>query len=68
MEHIPLPDQRKKWMTARSRLQRSDLDYATREDRLRGRQGREAARRRPPDLAGDAYTLADINFYAHCGM
>jgi len=29
MEHIPLPDQRKKWRTARSGFSETDLAHAT---------------------------------------
>ena len=67
MAHIPLPDQRKKWRTARSGFSEADLAHATRQNRLRGGQGREAARE-TAWIAGDDYTLADINFYSHCGM
>jgi glutathione S-transferase len=67
MERIPLPDQRKKWMTARSGFSEEQLANATEKvayavDKVEARLG-EA-----PWLAGDMYTLADINFYSHCGM
>jgi glutathione S-transferase len=65
--HIPLPDQRKKWATARSGFSEADLanasekiDYAL--AKVERQLGETAW------LAGDAYTLADINFYSHCGM
>jgi glutathione S-transferase len=67
MSHVPLPDQRKKWTTARSGFEQKDLDNAT--DKIEyalnkvERQLGETAY-----LAGDQYTLADINFYSHCGM
>jgi glutathione S-transferase len=67
MSHVPLPDQRKKWMTARSGFEQNDLDNAT--DKIEyalnkvERQLGETAY-----LAGETYGLADINFYAHCGM
>ena len=67
LSHIPLPDQRKKWATARSGFSEADLqnasekiDYAL--AKVEKQLGETAW------LAGDAYTLADINFYSHCGM
>jgi glutathione S-transferase len=67
LERIPLPDQRKKWLDARSGFSESDLanasakiEYAV--DKV------EAQLALTPWLAGDDYTLADINFYCHCGM
>ena len=67
MSHVPLPDQRKKWMTARSGFAQQDLDHALEKieyalDKVESQLGETAY------LAGDAYTLADINFYAHCGV
>ncbi|WP_371432837.1 glutathione S-transferase family protein [Novosphingobium sp.] len=67
LENIPLPDQRKKWATARSGFSEADLANATAKieyavDKVEKQLGETAW------LAGDAYTLADINFYAHCGM
>ncbi len=66
MERIPLPDQRKKWMTARSGFSETDLANATSKieyavDKI------EAQFAKTQRLAGDDYTLADINFYSHCG-
>jgi glutathione S-transferase len=67
MSHVPLPDQRKKWMTARSGFEQKDLDNALEKIEYAlnkiDRQLSETAY-----LAGDAYTLADINFYSHCGL
>jgi glutathione S-transferase len=67
VERIPLPDQRKKWLDARSGFSEGDLanasakiEYAV--DKV------EAQLARTPWLAGEDYTLADINFYCHCGM
>jgi glutathione S-transferase len=67
LNHIPLPDQRKKWATARSGFSEADLanasdkiDYALAKVEKRLSETRW--------LAGDAYTLADINFFSHCGM
>ena len=67
MRHVPLPDQKKKWETARSGFAQKDLDHATEKigyalDRVERQLGETAY------LAGDTYTLADINFYSHCGM
>ena len=67
MERIPLPDQRRKWMTARSGFSEADLAHATTKidyalHKVEAQLGQTAW------LAGDAYTLADINFYSHCGM
>ena len=67
LAHIPLPDQRKKWATARSGFSEADLanasdkiDYAL--AKVEKQLGETAW------LSGNAYTLADINFYSHCGM
>jgi glutathione S-transferase len=67
MERIPLPDQRKKWRTARSGFSGADLANATEKivyamDKVEKQLGQTAW------LAGNHFTLADINFYAMCGM
>jgi glutathione S-transferase len=67
LENIPLPDQRKKWATARSGFSEADLVNAIAKivyavDKVEKALGETAW------IAGDDYTLADINFYAHCGM
>jgi glutathione S-transferase len=67
MERIPLPDQRKKWRTARSGFSEADLANASEKilqavDKVERQLGHSAW------LAGDDYTLADINFYSMCGM
>jgi glutathione S-transferase len=67
MERIPLPDQRKKWKTARSGFSEADLAQATDKivyavDKVEKQLGKA------PWLAGNDYTLADINFYSMCGM
>ena len=67
MERIPLPDQRKKWKTSRSGFSEADLAHATDKiiyavDKVEKQLAKTAW------LAGDAYTLADINFYSMCGM
>lgn len=67
LSHIPLPDQRKKWATARSGFSESDLANAT--DKIVYAMKKVEAQLAQTDyLAGDHYTLADINFYSHCGM
>ena len=67
MEHIPLPDQRTKWRTARSGFSDTDLAHATEKivyavDKVEQQLAQSAW------IAGDDYTLADINFYSYCGM
>jgi len=67
LENIPLPDQRQKWMTARSGFSEADLANATAKieyavDKVETQLSKTAW------IAGDAYTLADINFYSMCGM
>lgn len=67
MEHVPLPDQRKKWMTARSGFSDADLQNAS--DKIDYALAKvEAQLGETAWLAGNSYTLADINFYSHCGM
>ncbi len=63
MERIPLPDQRKKWRAARAGFNQADLDYATEKvafaiDKVERQLGETLW------LAGDDYTLADINLFA----
>ena len=67
VERIPLHEQREKWRTARSGFDEKDLANATRKievavDKVEAQLGQSEW------LAGDMYTLADINFYSHCGM
>ncbi len=67
VNRIPLHEQREKWKTARSGFSENDLDNATRKitvalQKVEDQLGKSAW------IAGDMYTLADINFYAHCGM
>jgi len=67
LENIPLPDQRKKWMTARSGFSEADLQNAT--DKIIYAVDKvEAQLAKTPWLAGEMYTTADINFYSMCGM
>jgi glutathione S-transferase len=67
MEHIPLPDQRKKWRTARSGFSEADLANAT-EKILYAVDKVDKQLSQTAWLAGNEYTLADINFYSNCGM
>jgi glutathione S-transferase len=67
VSRIPLAEQREKWKTARSGFSEADLANATRKievavDKV------EAQLEKTPWLAGDMFTLADINFFSHCGM
>ena len=67
MARIPLHEQREKWRTARSGFSETDLANATRKievavDKV------EQQLQRTAWLAGDTYTLADINFFAIGGM
>jgi glutathione S-transferase len=67
VERIPLHEQREKWKTARSGFSEADLANATRKvevavDKVEDQLGKT------PWLAGDMFTLADINFFSHCGM
>ena len=67
MERIPLPDQRKKWRTARSGFSETDLANAT-EKIVYAVDKVEKQLTQTAWLAGADYTLADINFYSMCGM
>src|SRR2546430_2882874 len=67
MQHIPLPDQRKKWRAARSGFSEADLAHAT-EKILYAVDKVEKQLAQTAWIAGDDYTLADINFYSYCGM
>ena len=64
---IPLQEQRDKWRTARSGFSEADLANATRkiEEAVTRVEAQLAI---SPWLAGDVYSLADINFFSHCGM
>ncbi|WP_427965910.1 glutathione S-transferase family protein [Altererythrobacter sp.] len=67
VEKIPLPDQRKKWKTARSGFSEADLQNAT--DKITyACQKVEDQLGKSKWLAGEMYTTADINFFCHCGM
>jgi glutathione S-transferase len=67
LARIPLYEQREKWKTARSGFSAADLANATRKievavDKV------EQQLARTPYLAGEQFTLADINFFAMCGV
>ncbi|MDB6090844.1 MAG: protein ligF [Gammaproteobacteria bacterium] len=67
LERIPLHEQREKWRTARSGFGEKVLANATRKveiavDKVEQQLGLT------PWLAGEMFTLADINFFSHCGM
>jgi glutathione S-transferase len=67
MARIPLPDQRKKWVDARSGFSDELLANATAKIEYAVAKV-EAQLANGPWLAGEMFTLADINFYCHCGM
>ena len=67
MERIPLPDQRQKWIDARSGFSEELLANATAKNEFAVAKV-EAQLGRTAWLAGDVFTLADVNFYSHCGM
>ena len=67
LARIPLHEQREKWRTARSGFSAADLANATRKievavDKV------ETQLKSTAWLAGDMFTLADANFFSHCGM
>jgi glutathione S-transferase len=67
LARIPLHEQREKWKTARSGFSPADLANATRKievavDKV------EQQLAKTPYLAGQQFTLADINFFAMCGV
>jgi glutathione S-transferase len=64
---IPLHEQREKWRTARSGFSESDLANATRKVQVAVDKV-EKQLAQTPWLAGDMYTLADINFFSHCAI
>jgi glutathione S-transferase len=67
LERIPLPDQRKKWATARSGFSEAELANAM-EKIVYACAKVETTLAASPWLAGDMFTTADINFFAMCGM
>ena len=67
LTRIPLHEQREKWRTARSGFSEADLANATRKievavDKI------EQQLTATPWIAGDMYTLADINLFAMAGF
>jgi glutathione S-transferase len=67
MERIPLYEQRVKWRTARSGFSAADLANATRKIEVAVDKA-EQQLAQAPWIAGDMYTLADINLFSICGM
>jgi glutathione S-transferase len=67
VERIPLYEQRVKWRTARSGFSEADLANATRKIEV-AVDKTEQQLRQTKWIAGDMYTLADINFFSMCGL
>lgn len=67
MARIPLKEQRDKWRTARSGFSPQDLAEAERKIAVAVAKV-EAQLALTPWLAGAEFTLADVNFFSHCGM
>jgi glutathione S-transferase len=67
LARIPLYEQREKWRTARSGFAAADLANATRKIEIAVDKA-EQQLAKTPWLAGEMYTLADINFFSMCGM
>lgn len=67
LERIPLVEQREKWRAARAGYAAADLANATRKVAL-AVQAAERQLDATPWLAGQAYSLADINFFAMAGL
>jgi glutathione S-transferase len=66
MERVPVHEQREKWRTARSGFSETDLANATRKVQVAvDKVEQQLAKTRW--IAGDTYTLADINFFASGG-
>lgn len=67
LARIPLPDQRKKWATARSGFSEADLANAI--DKIVYACAKvDKQLETNAWIAGDMFTSADANFYAMCGM
>ncbi|MGH8315137.1 MAG: glutathione S-transferase family protein, partial [Steroidobacterales bacterium] len=67
LARIPLHEQREKWRTARSGFSDADLANATRKIEMAVDKV-EKQLSQAPWLAGALFTLADINFFSHCGL
>lgn len=67
VERIPLPDQRKKWQTARSGFSEAELGHAMDKIVYACRKVEDQLSRHAW-IAGDMFTTADANFYSMCGM
>lgn len=66
VSRIPLHEQREKWRTARSGFSEADLANATRKIEVAVAKVEEQLSK-GPWLVGEMFTLADINFFCHCG-
>jgi glutathione S-transferase len=67
MARVPLPAQREKWKKARAGFSDAELAHATRKIEAAVAKA-EQQLALTPWLAGGLYTLADVNFFAVCGM
>lgn len=67
MARIPLYEQQVKWRTARSGFSEADLANATRKIAVAVDKA-EQQLTQTPWIAGEMYTLADINLFSICGM
>jgi len=67
LERIPLYEQREKWKTARSGFSEADLANATRKIEVAVAKV-EKQLSENAWIAGASFTLADANFFSHCGM
>lgn len=67
MERIPLHEQQQKWRTARAGFSEAELANATRKIEVALDKAEEQLKR-TPWIAGDRFTLADINLFANWGF
>lgn len=67
VERIPLHEQRVKWRAARAGFDAAELANARRKIEV-GVDKAEQQLAQTPWIAGTMYTLADINWFANCGM
>jgi len=67
VSRIPLYEQREKWRTARSGFSESELANATRKIQVSLDKVEEQLAQ-TPWLAGDTYSLADVNYFTSCAV
>jgi len=67
LSRIPLVEQRNKWRTARGGFDEAELDNAERKVRIAVERS-EAQLAETEWLAGDSYSLADINMFSLCSI